>query len=205
MNPWQRAALGAGALLVAAAAAPACELVLSEHRSARELARLPLNAQAPAARIAFTHSVLGTPVADEYVWRAARAGSSDGVEGADGGVSPPGADSPVGALGADSPVGALSAEGSRRPSRPPIWRAHLVEERFEGEGYGLPYAAAAGELLTRDGPGWRLRLDRLVHPLVVRPLPSQAMRVSVGSGAPLHLATLSRNAIELRVEHCRAP
>lgn len=44
----------------------ACELRLSEHRSGRELMRLPLNPQAPEVRIAFEHSVLGTTVIDRY-------------------------------------------------------------------------------------------------------------------------------------------
>ena len=154
MSPVQRAV--AGALLLAAAAAPACELVLSEHRSARVLARLPLDAAAPAAQIAFTHSVLGTPVADHYVWRA-NAGT---------------------------------------------WRAHLIEERFEGAGYGLPQAAAEGQTLIRDGAGWRLQLDRVVHPLVVLPLPAQAMRVTVGAQPPLLLGGLSTRSIEMRVEGC---
>jgi hypothetical protein len=69
-------------------ASPACELVLTEHRSGVFLMRLPLNSTLPAADIAFTHSVLGTPVLDRYVWR----------------------------------------------SKPQGWRAHLIEERFEGEG-----------------------------------------------------------------------
>jgi hypothetical protein len=40
--------------------------VLTEHRSGAELQRLPLDAQAPEVRIAFEHSVLGTPVVDRY-------------------------------------------------------------------------------------------------------------------------------------------
>ena len=72
--------------------------MLTEHRSARELATLPLDPARPAARIDFTHSVLGTPVHDHYEWRA---------------------------------------QGT-------AWRAHLVDERFEGDGYGLPNAAGRG-------------------------------------------------------------
>ncbi len=60
------AAAAAGAQ--AAASATACELVLTEHRSGRELQRLPLSAAAPQARIAFEHSVLGTTVTDHYVF-----------------------------------------------------------------------------------------------------------------------------------------
>lgn len=137
--------------------ASACELVLTEHRSGRELARLPLAANSPSAQVAFTHSVLGTPVLDRYVWRS------------DGGA----------------------------------WRAHLVEERFEGEGYGLPNAAGPGETLTRHGKGWRLQLDRLVHPLVVRPLPSQGTRLIIDQRPPLLLGSLSDAAIEMRAENCK--
>jgi len=71
-----------------------CELRLTEHRSGRELKRLPLDRQAPEIRIAFEHSVLGTTVIDRYRFTPA-------------------------------PV--------------------LVEEEFEGEGYGLPAAPGPGE------------------------------------------------------------
>ena len=129
----KRLALVAWALVACAGAAPgaapACELVLTEHRSGRALARLPLDPAQPAADVAFTHSVLGTPVLDRYVWRHSTQG----------------------------------------------WRAHLVEERFEGEGYGLPSAAAPGERLLRDGAGWRLLLDRVVEPLVILPSKLQPM------------------------------
>ena len=54
-------AAAAAACLCSAGAWP-CELVLTEHRSGAELQRLPLDAQAPEVRIAFEHSVLGTPV-----------------------------------------------------------------------------------------------------------------------------------------------
>ena len=156
---WRRLAGGRAALLLSTllcSAASACELILSEHRSGRELTRVPLAAKAPAARIAFTHSVLGTPVVDHYVWRHSQQG----------------------------------------------WRAHLVQEQFEGEGYGLPSAAGPGETLVRDGQGWRLRLDRLVHPLVVRPLPAQKMRLQVETRPDLLLGSLSQSAIELRTVHC---
>lgn len=154
MTSAQRAALMACALLTGAAGA--CELVLSEHRSARELARLPLAPAQPSAQIAFTHSVLGTPVSDRYVWRS---------------------------------------QGSE-------WRAHLIEERFEGAGYGLPHTAGPGETLTRDGDAWRLQLDRVVHPLVVLPLPSQQMRVIVGDRPAVHLGTLSAQSIQMRAVNC---
>lgn len=130
--------------------AVACELSLLEHRSGRELLRtaLPL----PQLRVAFTHSVLGTPVEDRYLWRAG------------------------------------------------AWR--LVEERFEGEGYGLPHIAAAGERLERTERGWRLLLDREVAPLVVRALPAQQMRVLLDDGRAWPLAELGAPSIEIRVEGC---
>ena len=106
-------------------AAPACTLTLADHRRGPVLARLPLDPTAPALRVAFTHSVLGTPVEDHYVFR----------HGASG------------------------------------WQAVLVEERWVGEGYGLPIAAGPGETLVRDhslgSDGWKLTLQRPVHPLVV--------------------------------------
>lgn len=147
-------------LLLAAAApfASACELVLLEHRSGRELQRVPLDPAEPAVRVAFEHSVLGTPVVDRYAFKP---------------------------------------------------RAVLVEEHFEGAGYGLPHAAGPGERLVRDddnknaGDGWRLELQRAVHPLVVRPLPAQRMRLLLPDG-PLLLASLSTQAIELQALGCAA-
>lgn len=156
MKLWQCAALVACALPIATAAL-ACELVLSEHRSGRELKRLALDPQRPAARIAFTHSVLGTPVVDHYEWRADGAG--------------------------------------RR-------RAHMVQEHFEGDGYGLPNAAGQGETLVRDGDSWRLYLDRVVHPLVVLPLPSQSMQITVGDDPAVLLGRLSDKSIDMRAEGC---
>jgi hypothetical protein len=146
------AAAVACTLLAASPAAFGCELVLSEHRSERPLARLALDHHRPAARIAFTHSVLGTPVVDHYEWR-------------------------------------------RDAGR---WRAHLVQEYFEGDGYGLPHAAAPGETLERAGAGWRLHMD----PLVVLPLPAQSMRVLVGDQPALLLGPLSPRSIELRALGC---
>lgn len=140
-------------------AAPACELVLTEHRSGQALTRLPLNPAQPAADVAFTHSVLGTPVLDRYVWRA-------------------------------DPQG---------------WRAHLVEERFEGEGYGLPSAPAPGEQMLRHGPGWRLLLNRVVDPLVVLPLPAQSMRLVLADQREVLLGQLSQKSIEMRAENCPLP
>ena len=80
-------------------------------------------------------------------------------------------------------------------------QAHLVEERFDGQGYGLPHAAGPGETLTRDAAGWRLLLDRRVHPLVVRPLPLQRMRLLLGEREWL-LGALSDQAIELNARGC---
>jgi hypothetical protein len=81
--------------------------------------------------------------------------------------------------------------------------ARLVEERFDGQGYGLPHTAGPGETLQRDGSGWRLRTDRSVSPLVVRPLPQQQMRLLLG-GREWRLASLSTQAIELTARGCPA-
>lgn len=151
--------------LTAAAGAPAaaCSLVLSEHRTGQVLARLPLPPAAPGLRIAFTHSVLGTPVEDRYVFRHGTAG----------------------------------------------WQAVLVQERWQGEGYGLPHAAGPGEVLAPDPAfapeGRRLTLQRVVQPLVVRPLPAQQMRVLVDGQPPLLLGTLAARAVHLQAEDCSPP
>lgn len=87
MRARQRGAATAAAALLMTLPAAACELVLSAHPEGRDLARAPLDAAAPALRVAFTHSVLGTPVEDHYRFRPDASG----------------------------------------------WRAHLVQERFEGE------------------------------------------------------------------------
>ena len=150
-------------MLCAPMLASACELLLSEHRSQRELMRLPLEVTAPRADIAFNHSVLGTPVLDRYGWRA---------------------------------------DAGR-------WRAHLLEEQFDGEGYGLASAPGPGERLERVQAGGRsfsrLQLDRVVDPLVVRPLPAQQMRVQVPGQPPVLLGHLSDQAIELRAMGCPNP
>lgn len=157
MTSLRRARRCGGALLAAvstcATATPhveRCELVLTEHRSGRELQRLTLDPAQPSATIAFEHSVLGTTVLDTYAFRP---------------------------------------------------HAVLVEERFDGTGYGLPHAAGPGERLVREGAGWRLELQRDVQPLVVRPLPAQNMRL-LRAGAPLQLAALSTRAIEFRARGC---
>ena len=85
------------------------------------------------------------------------------------------------------------------------WREgawHLVEERFEGQGYGLPHNAAAGERLITEGAHTRLLLNRRVMPLVIRPLPAQGMRVSLSDGRHWRLGDLSAQAIELSTEDC---
>jgi hypothetical protein len=153
---WRHTALMA-CVLPLATTAIGCELVLSEHRSERVLARLALDPLRPAARIAFTHSVLNTPVVDYYEWRA----GDDGRQ-----------------------------------------RAHMVQEHYEGDGYGLPNAAGPNERMVRDGDGWRLYLDRVVHPLVVLPLPSQSMRLLIDKHPAVLLGSLSSNSIAMRAENC---
>ena len=151
LAPWLAPSLATMlATMLNSTPALACELVLSEHRSGRELQRLPLAAAAPTISIAFEHSVLGTTVIDRYQFRP---------------------------------------------------HAVLVEERFDGQGYGLPHAAGPGEQLTHDLSGWRLTLQRRVDPLVVRPLPAQRMRLML-EGSALLLADLSPHAIELRALGC---
>jgi len=84
-----------------------------------------------------------------------------------------------------------------------IFRPHavLVQERFSGQGYGLPHAAGFGERLTHDAQGSLLELERVVDPLVVRPLPEQRMRLVFPAG-PLRLGELSTQAIQIRAEGC---
>lgn len=135
----------------------ACELRATEHRSGREVLRVPFGgidptAAVPELRVSFVHSVLGTPVEDRYLWRAG------------------------------------------------TWV--LVEERFEGEGYGLPHTAGPGERLERTPHGWRLMLARPIAPLVVRPLLAQRMRITLDGGRNWLLGTLSAQALELRAEGC---
>ncbi len=87
------------------------------------------------------------------------------------------------------------------------WRAGtwvLLEERFEGQGYGLPYAAEAGERLERTPEGWRLHLERPIEPLVVRPLLAQRMRLTLDDGRTWLLGHLTTQAVELRTEGCPA-
>jgi hypothetical protein len=130
--------------------AAACALRLSEHRSGRELARLPLDPQSPEIRIAFEHSVLGTTVIDRYRF---------------------------------TPV--------------PV----LVEEEFEGEGYGLPAAPGPGERLERVGQRQRLTLARPVDPLVVRALAAPRMRLLLTQGELL-LSRLGVPAVAIEALGC---
>lgn len=139
----------------------ACELVLTEHRTGKLLKRLALTPGQLAFDIDFTHSVLGTPVTDRYVWR-------------------------------NTPEGG---------------RAYLVEEWFDGDGYGLPHTAIAGETLRRvataSGERWRLQTNRPVDPLVVLSLLSQRMRVTVQGQRPVVLGELTTKAVLLKVQNCQ--
>lgn len=78
----------------------------------------------------------------------------------------------------------------------------LVEERFAGEGYGLPHVAQEGERLERTPDGWRLHLERTVEPLVVRPLLAQRMRLTLDDGRTWLLGQLSTQSLELRMHGC---
>jgi hypothetical protein len=51
------------------ASAQACDLVISEHRSGKEVLRWPANQVPVQFDVSFTHSVLGTPVLDRYEFR----------------------------------------------------------------------------------------------------------------------------------------
>jgi hypothetical protein len=131
-------------------AATACELRLTDHRSGRELRRLPLDPLEPEIRIAFEHSVIGTTVIDRYRFTPA---------------------------------------------------AVLIEEEFEGEGYGLPAAPGPGERLERVGSRQRLVLRREVHPLVVRPAAVARTRV-LHPGGDLMLASLGAGSVAVDAVGC---
>ena len=64
----QRVALAAigASILLAPIAVNACELVLSEHRSGREVLHWPIQQRPIQFSVSFVHSVLGTPVSDVY-------------------------------------------------------------------------------------------------------------------------------------------
>lgn len=87
-------------------------------------------------------------------------------------------------------------------------QAVLVEEEFEGEGYGLPAAPGPGERLERieaqggRGTRQRLSLQRAVEPLVIRTLPAQRMRLLQGDGAELLLAAFGVPAVQLQAAGC---
>ena len=83
------------------------------------------------------------------------------------------------------------------------WQAHLIEERFEGQGYGLPYAATEpGQRYERDANGWRLTLDRVIDPLVQLPLPEQKIDL-VWPGGQLRIASLSQSSVLISLEGCQ--
>jgi hypothetical protein len=80
-------------------------------------------------------------------------------------------------------------------------RAVLVEEEFEGEGYGLPHAAGPGERLERVGQRMRLSLARVVDPLVIRALPAQRMRLLLPD-RELLLGTLGADSVLIEAHGC---
>jgi hypothetical protein len=82
----------------------------------------------------------------------------------------------------------------------------LVEEEFEGDGYGLPAAAGPGERLETQGGRKRLLLSRTVDPLIVRALQDQRMRLLLPEGEML-LSSLGASAVLFEAEGCavRAP
>lgn len=139
--------------------AQGCELVISEHRSARQLLQWPVTDNLVRFDVSFTHSVLGTPVRDRYEFRWDRG----------------------------------------------QWRAFLIEEVHEGQGYGLPYGATeSGQQYERVGNGWRLTLNRLVDPLVQLPLPSQNIRLTM-NGKSVLLGDLSNKSLLIELSDCPAP
>jgi len=82
------------------------------------------------------------------------------------------------------------------------WRAFLIEETFEGQGYGLPYGATApGERYERVGDGWRLTLNRVIDPLVQLPLPQQEIDLVWPIGR-IRIASLSESSVRITLEGC---
>jgi hypothetical protein len=77
----------------------------------------------------------------------------------------------------------------------------LVEEEFEGEGYGLPAAPGPGERLERVGQRQRLTLVRPVDPLVVRALAAPRMRLLLPQGELL-LSSLGVPAVAIEALGC---
>jgi len=134
-------------LAAAAAGAPAsaCELVLLDARSGREIERHAL--AAPALTVAFTHSVLGTPVHDDYEWRAGRwVLVAERFEGEGYGLphaAPPGA-----RLARDGAGWSLEIE---RPVQPLVLRAVAgMKLVLPGGGQRRLEAPGAIELLARN-------------------------------------------------------
>jgi hypothetical protein len=80
--------------------------------------------------------------------------------------------------------------------------AVLVEEEFEGEGYGLPAAPGPGERLERVGSRQRLTLSRAVDPLVVRPAGSARTRVLL-PGGDVVLASLGAPSVAFDAVGCQ--
>lgn len=83
-------------------------------------------------------------------------------------------------------------------------RPVLVEEDFEGDGYGLPSTAGPGERLEVNGTRKRLVLSREVNPLIVRALRDQRMRLLLPQGELL-LASLGASAVLFEAEGCAVP
>jgi hypothetical protein len=149
------AVIGASIMLAPMTSA-SCELVVTEHRSGREVLRWPINEQPPTFTVSFIHSVLNTPVVDRYELRF--------VQGQ--------------------------------------WKSFLVEEAFEGQGYGLPYGETSpGERYERTTQGWRLVMNRLVDPLVQLPLASQNVALSMQDRS-VRLADLSRHSMRIEAQGC---
>lgn len=143
-------------LFLAPLVVSACTLVLTEHRTDREVLRWPTTQQPVQFVVSFVHSVLQTPVADKYEFR-------------------------------------------HRNGR---WQSYLIEETFQGQGYGLPYGETSpGETFERTAEGWRLSMNRLIDPLVQLPLPSQKVRLTMGS-ATILLADLSRQSMRIALQDC---
>ena len=80
----------------------------------------------------------------------------------------------------------------------------LVEEEFEGEGYGLPAMPGPGERLERVGTRQRLTLARPVDPLIVRALIGPRTRLVRPEG-DLVLARLGAPSIALEAVDCAFP
>ena len=82
-------------------------------------------------------------------------------------------------------------------------KAFIVEESFEGQGYGLPYGATSpGETFKRTEQGWRLTMNRMIDPLVQLPLPSQNIRLTMDDRSIL-LGSLSKRSMLITTQHCQ--